>query len=359
MTISNTQITPPRIPIVDRETGYISREWYRFFYNLYILTGSGAGITPVVSGGTGLSDIPEIGDLLIGNGTGYSLNKITEGTGVDIVNSPGNISISNSGVVANLAGRGIAVSPSTGNSSISVDARKIYGSFYSTENQPDGSTTTEYPITLNNTAYSSNITVENRVTVFTASIGAASTTMTVTGVSSGVIYPGMTISGVNVTAGTRIVSQTSGTIGGIGVYVVDTSQTTASTTITGTVQSKIVPALAGLYNIQISCQMVNTAVSDYDIDLWFRKNGIDVAESNSLFSVPSSHGGVYGHTLGALNFFIDLVEGDYVEIMWHTSNSACNIQYVASQTSPTRPGTPSVIVTVAPAAPPVVQGNYV
>jgi|LakMenEpi03Aug12_release.lakeMendotaPanAssembly.Ray.scaffolds.fasta_scaffold117770_2 hypothetical protein len=36
-----TNITPPRVPLVDSETGLISREWYRFLLNLFVLTGSG------------------------------------------------------------------------------------------------------------------------------------------------------------------------------------------------------------------------------------------------------------------------------------------------------------------------------
>lgn len=36
-----TNITPPRVPLIDQRTGLISREWYRFFLNLFQLTGSG------------------------------------------------------------------------------------------------------------------------------------------------------------------------------------------------------------------------------------------------------------------------------------------------------------------------------
>ena len=64
----------------------------------------------------------------------------------------------------------------------------------------------------------------------TASI--ASTTMTVTAVGSGTLYPGAAIMGTGIIPGTRIQSQTSGTTGGIGVYVVSFSQTFASGTIT-------------------------------------------------------------------------------------------------------------------------------
>jgi hypothetical protein len=36
-----TTIPAPRVPLVDPQTGQISNEWYRFFFNLYVLTGSG------------------------------------------------------------------------------------------------------------------------------------------------------------------------------------------------------------------------------------------------------------------------------------------------------------------------------
>lgn len=37
-----TNIPAPRVPIVDQRTGLISREWFRFFQNLFTLTGSGS-----------------------------------------------------------------------------------------------------------------------------------------------------------------------------------------------------------------------------------------------------------------------------------------------------------------------------
>jgi hypothetical protein len=429
---NSTQITPPRVPIIDQQTGYVSREWYRFFYSLYTFAGTGTGILPISSGGTGTSDIPANGELLIGNGTGYDVSPLTAGSGIGVTNAAGSITLDNTGVLSNIAGAGIAVSSATGDvtidntgvlsfsggstgltpaaattgavtlagtlaianggtngsaaptlggsaygtgsayaftaagtsgqvlksngaaaptwASLSSLGTLIYGSFYSTENQPDGSTTTAYPLTYNNTAYSNYVSYQARTATFTASI--TTTNMTVTANGGGTIWPGMIISGTGVTAGTRIISQTSGTTGGIGVYVVSVSQTVASTTISGTVNSKLVAALAGLYNIQFSVQMVNTAVAIHDMDIWFRKNGVDIAESNSQFSVPNSHGGVDGHALGALNLFIDLAAGDYIEIMWATASTNTTIQYIGPQTSPTRPGTPSVIVTMALAAPP-------
>ena len=40
-----TNITPPRVPLMDPKTGLVSREWYRFFFNLFQLTGNGANYT--------------------------------------------------------------------------------------------------------------------------------------------------------------------------------------------------------------------------------------------------------------------------------------------------------------------------
>lgn len=67
--------------------------------------------------------------------------------------------------------------------------------------------------------------------VVTGSI--ATTTLTVTAVTSGVLSVGQTISGSGVTAGTKISALGTG-IGGTGTYTVDTSQTASSTTITAT-----------------------------------------------------------------------------------------------------------------------------
>lgn len=36
-----TNIPAPRVPFLDERTGLMSREWYRFFLNLFNLTGAG------------------------------------------------------------------------------------------------------------------------------------------------------------------------------------------------------------------------------------------------------------------------------------------------------------------------------
>jgi len=107
-----TQITPPRVPLIDERTGAVSREWYRWFYSLYNIVGSGVGIIPVASGGTGLSTIPTNGQLLIGNGTGYTLNTLGVGAGILVTNGIGTITLANTGVLS-FSGGTTGLTPAT------------------------------------------------------------------------------------------------------------------------------------------------------------------------------------------------------------------------------------------------------
>jgi hypothetical protein len=63
-----TQITAPRVGLIDPRSGLMSREWYRFFYNIYVLTGDGTGVTAAINGGTGISSY-SVGDLLYADTT--------------------------------------------------------------------------------------------------------------------------------------------------------------------------------------------------------------------------------------------------------------------------------------------------
>ena len=101
---NSTQIIAPRVELVDPRTGLMSREWYRFFYNLYEISGAGEGIIPVSRGGTGTNVIPADGRLLIGNGAGYTVAPLSAGAGIGVLNAPGNITLLNTGVLSFSAG---------------------------------------------------------------------------------------------------------------------------------------------------------------------------------------------------------------------------------------------------------------
>jgi hypothetical protein len=109
---------------------------------------------------------------------------------------------------------------------------------------------------------------------------------------------------------------------------------------------KIKVDYSGLYNVQFSIQFANDDSQIQDVDVWFRKNNSDVAGSNSKFSVPNSHGGTDGHVIASLNFNIELAKDDYVSLAWATTSKDVTVEHLAAQTTPTRPATPSAIVTI-------------
>jgi len=147
-----------------------------------------------------------------------------------------------------------------------------------------------------------------------------------------------------------------------GAFQDSTDQTAASTTVAYPItfnttdfsngvtlsnSSRLNVANAGLYNIQFSIQFKNTTNDGQDVDVWFRKNGTNIANSNSRFHPPArKSAGDPSHMIAALNFFVDMAANDYVEIMWRTENTGVSIEHFGASTSPTRPAVPSVITTM-------------
>ncbi len=109
--------------------------------------------------------------------------------------------------------------------------------------------------------------------------------------------------------------------------------------------TRITPTHSGVYNIQFSNQLGNTANSDITFDIWFRISETNVPNSNTKFSLIKTLGSGL-HTIAALNFLTQLNAGQYVEIMWSSAASTAQFEYLGTQTTPTRPATPSIILTV-------------
>ena len=105
----------------------------------------------------------------------------------------------------------------------------------------------------------------------------------------------------------------------------------------------------GKYNIQISCQLVNTNTQIHDMTVWFRKNDSgstgDIVDSASFVSVPNSHGGVDGRSILAYNIIEKVVAGDYIEVCYSVNNTAVSMQTIAAGTTPVTPRSPSIILT--------------
>jgi hypothetical protein len=60
-----TTIPAPRVPFIDERTGLMAREWYRFFLNLFVLTGSGNNPISLEELQLGPPNQPDLAELLI------------------------------------------------------------------------------------------------------------------------------------------------------------------------------------------------------------------------------------------------------------------------------------------------------
>ena len=59
-----TQIPAPRVALIDERTGLLTREWYRFFYNLYTLTGGGTNAITLEELQLGPPNQPDFTEIL-------------------------------------------------------------------------------------------------------------------------------------------------------------------------------------------------------------------------------------------------------------------------------------------------------
>lgn len=105
--------------------------------------------------------------------------------------------------------------------------------------------------------------------------------------------------------------------------------------------SQITFATGGLYNVQFSAQFTHSNSSSQDVDIWLAKNGVNVPYTNSRETLAGQVS-----VISAWNFFVRVNSGDYVEIYWSSPSDDVVIEYTGAQTVPTRPETPSIILTV-------------
>jgi hypothetical protein len=106
--------------------------------------------------------------------------------------------------------------------------------------------------------------------------------------------------------------------------------------------SRITVAHAGVYNIQFSAQLDKTNSNNDLVNIWFAKNGTNVAQSNTQVTVLGNN----GKYLASWNFVLTLAANDYVQIMAQSPDTHMRIVASGTQTNPARPAVPSIIVTV-------------
>jgi hypothetical protein len=162
-----------------------------------------------------------------------------------------------------------------------------------------------------------------------------------------------------------------GTTGHWGSFWDTTNQTAVSTTVAYPISlnntdansngisivssSSITFAQTGVYNVQYALQFVNTNLNtwgssntNYNVKVWIRKNGIDIIDSNSIYWIPQKQSSINGTIVGGVNHVISISAGDYIQILWQTSDILIQLSTLAAGTSPTTPENPSARVTATP-----------
>jgi hypothetical protein len=103
----------------------------------------------------------------------------------------------------------------------------------------------------------------------------------------------------------------------------------------------------GIYNVHFSVQLQNTIDTVQDVDIWLRKSGTDIANSNNKFGLaPRKSVGEPFNLTASADLIVEMAGGDYLELVWRSSNTGTGIVAYGANTSPTRPAIPSVSVTV-------------
>lgn len=282
-----TNIPAPRVDFIDPQTGLMAREWYRFFFNLFNLTGAGTTDTsladlqvgPVVYDVTGaieqnldyvrlsfeseqvqsaLAELAkQIQALEANNQQAQFFEQFKRIDGLEQQPSLSDLLE----IVKRLEALEAAPIPQT------HLKRAAYGTFYDTTTQTAAAINTAYAMTFNTTDLS------------------------------------------------------------LGVYV-------------GSPTSRIYVDRASVYNIQFSAQLDNTSGGDHAVYIWIAINGTNVANSASQIQVKGNN----GYTVAAWNFVQFLKDGDYFQLMWSVNDTAVRI--LSQAASAPVPAIPSVILTV-------------
>ena len=131
--------------------------------------------------------------------------------------------------------------------------------------------------------------------------------------------------------------------------VVTFDTTTNANGITLVANTKITLPQVGNYMFAVSAVAAATgAANAKQVSMWFRKNGSDVANSNTYLSVSKDV-----PTVIAVSFDLPCTAvGDYYEVWWSGETTSVKLDAVAAVTGsvgfpPNQPASPSIVVAVS------------
>ena len=137
----------------------------------------------------------------------------------------------------------------------------------------------------------------------------------------------------------RTTDQVAGSINTAVSVVFDTTEV-ANGIALGTPASRLVAANSGLYSFAVNFQVLSNSASSKNGWFWFRKNGVDIADSSNRLTLSANS----EYSILHKTDFISLNASDYVEIMFAVDDT--NLWLDASAATAFAPAAPAVLVAV-------------
>jgi hypothetical protein len=106
---------------------------------------------------------------------------------------------------------------------------------------------------------------------------------------------------------------------------------------------------AGQYLVTFTLQVTNRSNAVQEFEVWAGFNGSNYPLSNTRFDIPERKSStVWAHVVPAITgiFTVSDPSAEYLTIKWWASSVDVFLEHYGTNTSPTRPAIPSVIMTI-------------
>jgi hypothetical protein len=127
-------------------------------------------------------------------------------------------------------------------------------------------------------------------------------------------------------------------------YVIKTELPIYENGITIVDDSKYYVSKTGTYVFDFSLQIQKSGTSVSQLSIWNKVNGENVIDSAGDVAITGSL--LQSRQIVGWSTLLELNEGDFVELYWSSDNQLPSLFHVDTRTSPIRPSSPSVAVTI-------------
>jgi hypothetical protein len=99
---------------------------------------------------------------------------------------------------------------------------------------------------------------------------------------------------------------------------------------------------AGIYDIQLSAQIIKIDAGTDTVDIWFSRNGVFEPFSTTRITIDERNSA----NVATWNTFLELGTGEYAEFYWSSPDTTLSFPTITAVTGPDRPAIPSLTLTV-------------